>query len=212
MTCLIKIEVSANFKYNYLRRLAAITCPPTKAPISAFEPRLDVGQYGYAAGASGFRFNALTLEKQMPITAAQEQNDARGAVRLLAKAAKDFIGDEPVALDKEVALNNVYRLLEAYKAHAFFGLEVPAVHFPGDTAETLTLLPPVERHVRDVRDALDHALSTTFGEQSAEQALELVEHVLRAVAYPQEHEQLSGEDRGKAKRFFEELIEHLHVS
>jgi hypothetical protein len=148
----------------------------------------------------------------MPIMAAHEQNDARGAVRLLAVAAKDFIGDEPVALDREVALNNVYRLLEAYKAQAFFGLEAPAAQIPGDTAETLTLLPPTERHVQDVRDALDHALSATFGQQSAEQALGMVEKVLRAVAYPKEHEQPSGEDRRKAKRFFEELIGNLHLS
>jgi hypothetical protein len=148
----------------------------------------------------------------MPIMAVHEQNDARGAVWLLATAAKDFIGNAPVALDKEVALNNVYRLLEAYKAHAFFGLEAPAVQFPADTAETLTLLPPVERHVQDVRDALDYALSATFGEQPAEQSIEFVENVLRAVAYPQEHEQPSGEDRGKAKRFFEELIGNLRPS
>jgi hypothetical protein len=148
----------------------------------------------------------------MPIMAVHEQNDARGAVWLLATAAKDFIGNAPVALDKEVALNNVYRLLEAYKAHAFFGLEAPAVQFPADTAETLTLLPPVERHVQDVRDALDYALSVTFGEQPTEQSVDFVENVLRAVAYPQEHAQPSGEDRGKAKRFFEELIGSLRPS
>ncbi len=148
----------------------------------------------------------------MPITAVHEQNDARGAVRLLATAAKDFIGNAPVALDKEVALNNVYRLLEAYKSNAFFGLEAPVVQFPSDTAESLTLLPPVERHVEDVRNALDHALRATFGKQSPEEALELVENVLRAIAYPQEHEQPSGDDRRKAKRFFEELIGNLHLS
>jgi hypothetical protein len=157
-------------------------------------------------------FAKIMLEEKMPITAVHEQNDARGAVLLLATAAKDFIGNVPVPLDREVALNNVYRLLEAYKSYAFFGLETPAVQSPGDTPETLTLLPPVERHVQDVRDALDRALSATFGEQPVEQALELVESVLRAVAYPEEHAQPSGEDRGKAKRFFEELVGNLHLS
>src|SRR5882672_6494726 len=123
----------------------------------------------------------------MPITAVHEQNDARGTVRLLAAAAKNFIGDAPEPLNKEVALNNVYRLLEAYRTNAFFGLEAPAVQFPRDTAETLSLLPPVERHMQDVRDALDHALNAAFAGQSTAQGLDLVENVLRAIAYPQEH-------------------------
>jgi hypothetical protein len=148
----------------------------------------------------------------MPIMAVHEQNDARGAVWLLAKAAKDFIGNAPVALDREIALNNVYRLLEAYKAYAFFGLEAPAAQYPADTPETLTLLPPVERHVQDVRDALEYALSATFGEQPLEQSLELVENVLRAVAYPNDHQEPSREDRRKAKQFFEELIVNLDAS
>jgi hypothetical protein len=150
------------------------------------------------------------MEDEMPVTSVHEQNDARGVVRLLATAAKGFIGDEAMALNKEVALNNVYRLLEAYRAHAFFGLESPIDPLAPDTAETLTLLPPVERHVADVREALDHAFKATFDDQPAGDALVLIENVLRATAYPQEHEQPSMEDRGKAKRFFEELIENLH--
>jgi hypothetical protein len=148
----------------------------------------------------------------MPIMAVHEQNDARGAVWLLAKAAKDLIGNTPVPLDREVALNNVYRLLEAYRAYAFFGLEAPATQFPADTPETLTLLPPIERHVQDVRNALDDAFSVTFGEQPTEQSLALVEGVLRAIAYPRDYEEPSGEDRGKAKRFFEQLVGNLDAS
>jgi hypothetical protein len=148
----------------------------------------------------------------MPITAIHEQNDARGAVRLLATAAKDFIGNEPVALDKEVALNNMYRLLEAYRTHAFFGLEGSAHPPAPDTAETLTLLPPADRHVEDVRKALERALTTTFGDRSTEEALELVESVLRAVAYPETRNPPTTDDTRRTKRFFEELIGNLHVS
>jgi hypothetical protein len=151
------------------------------------------------------------MEEEMPIMAVHEQNDARGAVRLLATAARDFIGSVRTDLDKELALNNVYRLLEAYRAHAFFGLEAPAVQSPGDTPETLTLLPPVERHVQDVRDALDHALSSTFGDNSTEKGLECIESVLRAIAYPEEHKQPSGDDKQRAALFFEELIKNLYL-
>ena len=51
----------------------------------------------------------------MPIMAAQGQNDARGTARLLAIAARDCVSNPTVATEQTVVLNNVYRLLEAYR-------------------------------------------------------------------------------------------------
>jgi hypothetical protein len=79
----------------------------------------------------------------------------------------------------EVALNNVYRLLQAFRNDAFFGLELDAFPRSQGPAANLTLRPPVERNVRDVRNAIDQAISTAFPGRSRDQAIDAVEGVLR---------------------------------
>lgn len=147
----------------------------------------------------------------MPIMAAQDQNDARGTVRLLATAAKDFLGDSAIALDRDVTLNNVYRLLEAYRTHPFFGLEVP-LKSTDDTPEALTLMPPPERHVDDVHDALQDALGASFKNSTPHESLDLIERVLKALAGVKDAGQPSNEDREKTRDFFDKLINSLHFA
>jgi hypothetical protein len=51
----------------------------------------------------------------MPILATYTRGDARGTAHLLAAMALGCLNDPEAARDQEVALNNVYRLLEAFR-------------------------------------------------------------------------------------------------
>jgi hypothetical protein len=152
------------------------------------------------------------MEGSMPIMAAHSRNDARGAARLLAIAARDSIANPAVAHDREVALNNVYRLLEAFRANAFFDADLSARQSQQGTADTLTLLPPVQRNQGYVRDALDRAIGSAFAGESRDHAIEIVENVLRAVTYPNEFRMPSRVDQRRAAYFFDELLRNLQFS
>src|SRR6266542_192661 len=131
----------------------------------------------------------------MPIMAAHSRSDARGTARLLATMAFASIdnpkGDEP----EEVTLNNVYRLLQSFRKDAFFGRETSEDSRPPSAAEKLTLRPPVERNVREVREALEQAAAVAFEGQSQNDAIEVVENVLRWIAYPKKSVRPSESDR-----------------
>jgi hypothetical protein len=149
----------------------------------------------------------------MPIMAAHERSDARGAARLLASMALECIDNPKVASDQEVILNNVYRLLESYRSDEFFGLEPPTRKSTQSAAEKLTLIPPMERHVREVREALEQARAAAFAGQSKDRAIASIEKVLRAVAYPErtDKSKVAVKDRKRASLFFQKLIEQLQL-
>lgn len=148
----------------------------------------------------------------MPIMAVDERNDARGAAYLLASTARECIDNPKIAQECEIALNNVYRLLEAYRVNEFFGVEPPVKQNPRGVAEMLTLLPPAERHVKEVRDALDGAKKTIFKDQSKDDAIEAIEDVLRLVAYPQPNQEIADKDRTQASLFFEQVLKRLNFT
>ena len=108
-------------------------------------------------------------------------------------------------------MNNVYRLLEAYRANAFFGMEPRAKPFPPRAPEAISLLPRPERHVRDVKVALEAALATAFPGQSEEEAIRVIEGVLRRITYPGQFDNPSDGDYVKAGCFFDEVVAHLNV-
>jgi hypothetical protein len=125
--------------------------------------------------------------------------------------ALDCIANPALARDREVALNNVYRLLESYRVNRFFGSELPRQGFRNE-AQRLTLKRPVERHVKEVRDALEHARKAAFGDASKDDALQRVETVLRSVAFPDGEEgQISAEDQQRTTQFFKALADRLKV-
>jgi hypothetical protein len=148
----------------------------------------------------------------MPIMSAQQQNDARGTARLLALAARDSIRTKSDVASREVVLNNVYRLLEAYRANAFFGLEPRARPFPARATEAISLLPRPGRHVREVRVALEEALAAAFPGQPKQEAIGVIEDVLRGITYPERFEKPSDDHRAKAGRFFDEVVTRLNVA
>lgn len=145
----------------------------------------------------------------MPIMASQGRSDARGTAQLLAGMVLECIADPAVARERQVALNNAYRLLESYRVNRFFGSELPTRGYQNE-ARKLALKRPIERHVKEVRDALEHARKIAFGDASKEDALQRLEHVLRLVTYPDANEgQASHEDQERATRFFRALGDHL---
>ncbi|MGB7097576.1 MAG: hypothetical protein WBD95_02250 [Xanthobacteraceae bacterium] len=147
----------------------------------------------------------------MPIMASQGRSDARGTAQLLAGMALDCIANPAVARERQVALNNVYRLLESYRVNRYFGSELRSQGYQNE-AQRLALKRPVERHVKEVRDALEYARKVAFGDASKDDALQRLETVLRLVTYPDANEgQVSDEDQQRATQFFRALGDHLRV-
>jgi len=147
----------------------------------------------------------------MPIMASQGRSDARGTAQLLASMALDCIANPAVARERQVALNNVYRLLESYRVNRFFGSDLPNQGYQND-AQKLALKRPIERHVKEVRDALEHARKVAFGDASKDDALQKLETVLRSVTYPDADEsRVSHEDQQQATQFFRALGDHLRI-
>lgn len=145
----------------------------------------------------------------MPIMAVQGRNDARVAVRLLANTAKDCLSDPKRAPEHAVMLNNVYRLLEAYRVNVFFGLEQATDY--RHAGETLSLTPAFEQHVGDVRDVLERAMETTFCGQTKDEAIAEIANVLKQVVYP-EFGAPSDTDKLKAEQFFSEVVQQLQLT
>jgi len=141
--------------------------------------------------------------------AAHAQNDARGTAWLLASAAQSCIADPSSAPKWQDALNNTYRLLEAYRRNVFLPLRKSrARQGARDDAEMLTLALTNERHLSEVREAIEYALAASFVSAPKEEAVKTIEEVLRAVAAPQRF-QVSEEDKVKASHFFKELLRQL---
>lgn len=140
----------------------------------------------------------------MPIMAADDQNDARGSARILAATVRKGIEDEYAPSKHKSAFNNLYRLLEAYRAHRFVGFEYQPRSARGP--EALTLLPPPERNVVELRLALDRTLDDVFNDRA--NGIKSIENVLRSIAYP---EKMASEtiDRTSALVFLKKFIENL---
>jgi hypothetical protein len=145
----------------------------------------------------------------MPIMAAHSRSDARGTARLLAAMALASIDNPKRGEPEEITLNNMYRLLQSFRRDTFFGREVLQESRPRSAAEKLTLRPPIERNVREVRKALEEAAATAFHGRSEDEAIEAVEKVLRWIAYPKKTDQPSDDDRTRTVSFFQELIGRL---
>jgi len=65
-----------------------------------------------------------------------------------------------------------------------------------------------ERHLSELNDAIDSALTSSFGSESKEKAVEKITMVLRAIAAPAQHH-ASPEEKEQAGVFFDELLKRL---
>lgn len=142
----------------------------------------------------------------MPIAALNEQNDARGPAWLLARMARDSIGERTAPVNAP-AMNSLYRLLEAYKEHRFFGFD----HQPNGarTAESFTLNPPAERGFAELKLAFAAALEEAFGAgASFDEAISSVEEVLVSATYPG-GVAVADEKRAQTIKFLDRFIDCL---
>jgi hypothetical protein len=144
--------------------------------------------------------------------AAHGTNDARGAALLLASAAKECVVNPTAAREKEIVLNNVYQLLQGYRAGTYADYRRRPNRPTEGAAGKLTLMPPTEHHVREVRSALDKAVHDVFDDLDRDNAVELVESVLKKIVYPDRFGPLPEGDRVRAERFFDAVLRNLHFA
>ena len=138
--------------------------------------------------------------------AASEWNDDRSTTLLMAQEALECLRGERKVASATVVLNNVYRLLEAFKGNPFFGY-VPDE--PVDAPDTEWASVGMEPHVADVRYAIEEALKVVFADQPHENAIEAVEDVLRALVTPNRRPAVQPAEKDRAVRFFSELSQRL---
>ena len=142
----------------------------------------------------------------MPIMAASEWNDDRSTTLVMADKVLECLRDESKVAGAAVVLNNVYRLLEAFKGNPFFGY-VPEEPLENPELDWVTMA--MEPHLADVRFAIEEALKATFSGQSQEAAIRSVEDVLRGIVAPHDFPVPKPVERDRAVRFFSELSQRL---
>lgn len=140
----------------------------------------------------------------MPIMSVVDRSDARASARVLAQTAKRCIGGELEGSTHRVELVNMYRLLNAYKAHGFGGYEYETRSPRGP--EALTLMPTMDRHVADLKVALDQAIQDSFGDRDLDGAIQEIDVVIRCVALSEVPEVGL---RDRTLRFLDSFIDRL---
>lgn len=143
----------------------------------------------------------------MPMMAAYEQNDAVDAARLLATRTLEGLRKPSPSPYYGNAINNMYRLLQGYRAHGFYGYVEPALS--EDEGSMTSLLTSSDRNVGDLKHALDEAFQRVFHDQDPDSAIDGMKDVLRMVAYPEEGEVPDPEELSKADQFFTVFLERL---
>jgi hypothetical protein len=143
----------------------------------------------------------------MPLMAAYEQNDARDSARLLAERTIEGLESEQHSASTGNSINNMYRLLQSYRLHGFYGYFEHTR--PDDDGSITSLLVSSDKNVGDLGQALDSTFQTVFIGQDPGQAIDGMKGVLRMVAFPEAGERPDPTDVARTKRFFETLLDHL---
>ena len=146
----------------------------------------------------------------MPLMAAYEQNDARDAARLLATMTLEGLRSGQHGPTVGNAINNMYRLLQGYRSHGFYGF-VEAPHTDEEASQTSSLLTSVDRNVVDLKHALDETFDSVFKDQDPGLAIDSMKVVLRIAAYPQEGETPDPEEVSRAESFFRTFLDKLQA-
>lgn len=145
----------------------------------------------------------------MPLMAAYEQNDARDTARLLAAMTLEGLRRDRQDALVGNAINNMYRLLQGYRAHAFYGYVDE--QRSEDEASMTSLLTSTDRNVGDLKHALDTAFGSVFEGRDPSQAIEEMKLVLRMTAYPREGETPDQTEVARAETFFATLLCELEA-
>jgi len=143
----------------------------------------------------------------MPMMAAYEQNDARDAARLLATRTLEGLRGPVPARSLANAINNMYRLLQGYRSHGFYGYVEQARS--EDEGSMTSLLTSSDRNVGDLKHALDETFESVFHDEDPGAAIDRMKDVLRLAAYPVAGESPDPAEVARADRFFSALLDNL---
>lgn len=143
----------------------------------------------------------------MPLMAAYEQNDARDAARSLASITLEGLRDNRHDDFVGNAIDNMYRLLQGYRTHGFYGYvdEQPAE----DEGSLDSLLTSADRNVGQLKLALDTTFEAIFTGQDCGRAIDEMKNVMLVAAYPEDGGEIDEQKAEQAKRFFAALVENL---
>ena len=140
----------------------------------------------------------------MPMMAVYEQNDARHSARVLAgMTLEELRGQEE---PEETVLLNMFRLLDGFKSHGFYGVEDDPVD--DDDFISTSMVPSGERHLAEVRVALENTIAQLKCDKN--DLLETVEEVLRFKAYT-DLGQADAADTDLAIKFLSALEKNLRL-
>jgi hypothetical protein len=145
----------------------------------------------------------------MPLMAAYEQNDARDAARLLATMTLEGLRHDRRDPLVGNAINNMYRLLQGYRAHGFYGYVEE--RRPDDETSMTSLLTSAERNVGELKHALDETFGSVFEGQDPGKAIDDMKVILRMTAYPREGETLDTAEVARVEAFFSTLVDKLQA-
>ena len=145
----------------------------------------------------------------MAIIAAQGRGDAKGAAWILAGAALESIHNADVAARSHIAINNTYRLLQSFSGSDYFATPQPSI-YPNSGHRSVTPKVGMQENVSDVAVAIQGALSDAFSGMDVDDAVSIVNSVLKALfdrSAVDEH----NSDVGKTVKFFESLRNRLEA-
>ncbi len=141
----------------------------------------------------------------MPMMAAYEQNDARDSARLLASMTLEGLNDPTRGGELSNAINNMYRLLNGYRSHSFYG------YVDHETREDQfsSLLANSDRHIGELKAAFDDSFSSIFDGKEPAEAIDAMKSVLQGVVrdLPIEREPLD-----KTREFFVHFLSRLRIA
>lgn len=142
----------------------------------------------------------------MPMMAAYEQNDARDAARMLALRSLAGIRAEDQSAGN--AIENMYRLLQGYRSHGFYGYGETS---PSDDDASLSLMTSTDRNVGELKVALDHAFDVAFNHSDLGLAIDRMKQVFLSSAYPDTGAHAEAVDRDQTVRFLTALLDSLEA-
>lgn len=113
----------------------------------------------------------------MPMMAAYEQNDARDSARLLASMTLEGLDHPDRGPELKNAINNMYRLLNGYRSHGFYG----CVDHDASDEQFNALQASSDRNVGDLREAFEHTFSDVFNGAEPGEAIDAMKGVFLGV-------------------------------
>lgn len=128
---------------------------------------------------------------------------------MLASRTLEGLRDYERGPEHENAINNMYRLLQGFRSHRFYGYVEPVL--PEGEATLSSMHGSSDRNVGDLKSALEVAFSKAFAGKEAGAAIDDIKMVLRAVAYPEPGSNLHPGEVRRTTEFFEVLLHNLEA-